>query len=410
MKKPLVAVLSFPGNNCEVESLRSLKEAGMEAMFFRWNDDRARLDDVDGYFIPGGFSYEDRGRSGMIAGRDSLMEFIKLEAARGKPVIGNCNGAQILVESGLIPLGKHLSMCLAHNAIDGAAPGYLSEWVWITPSCDRKRCATSDWEGVMHVPIAHGEGRFTTKDRALWKQLMDNDQLAFCYCDPDGKLGPTAEYNPNGSEFATAGICNPEGNVVALMPHPERTQNGAAYFSSLKRWIESHPARSSANGVYASSSKSQKLKKRKATGLEIFIDTIIVNNEERTVEQALKKLVPSMTLKQMKYLSVPGGDAQRLLSALSRFNPNKEIAYIRRGDEFFRWNHDTKDESGIEPIGEHAIAILRRDEPDTGALSLGKGSETGVCYLCFGVSAEDVLQSDVLELFGNPHSSSLELF
>src|SRR3989344_3230161 len=201
MKENVIAVISFPGNNCEVESMRSVKDAGMQPLFFRWNDDVMKLKDVDGYFIPGGFSYEDRGRSGMVAGRDKIMQFVSEEAARGKPVIGNCNGAQILVESGLIPLGNALQMRLAKNVVNGKAAGFLSEWIWITPTCATERCATSDWSGVMHLPIAHGEGRFTTKDRALWKELTDNDQLVFSYCDSSGNVAPTAEYNPNGSEF-----------------------------------------------------------------------------------------------------------------------------------------------------------------------------------------------------------------
>src|SRR3989344_5848763 len=131
MSSPRIAVISFPGNNCEVESLRAVKQAGMEAVSFRWNDDRSKLKDIDGYFIPGGFSYEDRGRSGMVAARDPLMEFIGQEAEAGKVVIGNCNGAQILIESGLVPIGKELSMSLARNAIKTAdafvSPGFLSE-------------------------------------------------------------------------------------------------------------------------------------------------------------------------------------------------------------------------------------------------------------------------------------------
>ena len=153
MKTPVSAVVSFPGNNCEVESMRALALSGIEPLFFRWNDDRAKLRDVDGYFIPGGFSYEDRGRSGMVAGRDSLMEHIGREAQEGKVVIGNCNGAQILVESGLIPLDHSLRMSLARNAIteNGTprSPGFLSTWVWITPACPEDRCCTSHWTGAM---------------------------------------------------------------------------------------------------------------------------------------------------------------------------------------------------------------------------------------------------------------------
>ncbi len=409
MQQPLVAVLSFPGNNCEVESLRALRAAGMRALFFRWNDDIGKLRNVDGYFIPGGFSYEDRGRSGMVAGRDKLMELIKDEAARGKPVIGNCNGAQILVESGLIPLGGGLHMSLAKNIVGGKAAGFLSEWVWITPTCVKGRCATSDWSGVMHLPIAHGEGRFTTKDRSLWKELMERDQLVFSYCDENGNVAPTSDYNPNGSEFAAAGICNPEGNVVALMPHPERTPGGAPYFASLKRWIETHPVRSSSARVRKHQPEARKLTARKPTGLEIFIDTIIVNNEERTVEQTMRRILPSGKLQQLKYFSVPGCDTKKLLSTIAFFNPSKEIAYLRRGNEFFRWDADAKREIPESPVGTGAVSILRRDDPDTGALELGEGSETGICYVCSGVSERQLLRSDVLELFGNPHSSSLEL-
>ena len=233
-----IAVLSFPGNNCEVESLKAVKQAGMEAVFFKWNDSKENLEGIDGYFIPGGFSYEDRGRSGMVAARDPLLQFLHEENERGKVIIGNCNGAQILVESGLIPLDKGLKMSLARNALSDQSVGFISEWVWITPTCKRDRCATADWEGVMHLPIAHGEGRFTTKDKDVWKEIKKNDQMAFSYCDASGKVSDDPVVTPNGSEFSIAGICNPAGTVVALMPHPERTENGKPYFESMKRWIE----------------------------------------------------------------------------------------------------------------------------------------------------------------------------
>ncbi|KKW40802.1 MAG: Phosphoribosylformylglycinamidine synthase I [Candidatus Peregrinibacteria bacterium GW2011_GWA2_54_9] len=238
MQTPKIAVLSFPGNNCEVESIRAVRRAGMDALYFRWNDDTEKLKDVDGYFIPGGFSYEDRGRAGMVAARDPLMDFIRSEAKEGKPVIGNCNGAQILVESGLIPLGEQLQMCLARNVVGGEAVGFLNEWVFITPTCARNRCVTSDWEGVMTLPIAHGEGRFVTKDSGLIDELRKNDQIAFSYCDAQGNVSEDPVTTPNGSAFAIAGICNPAGNVVALMPHPERTEGGSPYFVSLKRWVQ----------------------------------------------------------------------------------------------------------------------------------------------------------------------------
>ena len=407
MSKPKIAVVSFPGNNCEVESVRAIRNAGMEAVYFRWNDDVSRLQDIDGYFIPGGFSYEDRGRAGMISARDPILDFIKDEAAKGKVVIGNCNGAQVLIESGLIPNAEGLQMSLAHNAVDGKATGFLSEWIWCVPSCGTDRCCTSHWDTPMHMPIAHGEGRFTTNDSKLFDTLKQNNQIAFQYCDEEGNVSEDISVTPNGSDFAIAGICNPEGNVVALMPHPERTPKGDPYFASVKKWIESHPVDESKTVVKNNNSSSITLDRREPQGIEIFIETIIVNNEERTVEQAAKRLLKNISIKQMKYFAL-SGDPQEVLGTISLFNANKEKAAIRRGSEFFSWDADAKKEVPLEVDRNH-IALVRRDTPDTGAAALQEGSQTGVCYLCSGVSEEELSRTDVLEIFGNPHSSTLEL-
>ena len=414
MKTPRVAILSFPGNNCEVESLRAIKNAGMEAVFFRWNDDISRLNDVDGYFFPGGFSYEDRGRSGMVAARDPLMKFLHEEAEAGKAIIGNCNGAQILVESGLIPLDHGLRMSLARNAIekDGVfeGVGFLNEWVWIKPSCERDRCATSNWEGTMHLPIAHGEGRFTTRDADVITELKKNHQIAFQYCDEVGNVSEDPIVTPNGAMFAIAGLCNPAGNVVALMPHPERTPQGAPYFEALRTWLSRTPVTSSHQytSILTSSTGEWrwKLSSRSPGTVEIFIDTIITNNEERTVEQAARRVVPTLSLKQWKYLSLPGETHESILKHIGNFNPNKERAFVRIGGKMHRWNSDAKRTESISDDILNGISLLRRDIPDTGAM--GEGSESGVCYSCTNVSEEDLKKSALLEVFANPHASVLE--
>jgi len=413
---PRIAVLSFPGNNCEVESLRAVKDAGMEAVFFKWNDSKEKLKDIDGYFVPGGFSYEDRGRSGMVAARDPLLTFLHEENERGKVIIGNCNGAQILVESGLIPLDKGLKMSLARNALGSEAVGFINEWVWITPTCKPGRCATSDWAGatrgepqrIMHLPIAHGEGRFTTKDKDVWEELKRNDQMAFSYCDAAGKVSMDPAVTPNGSEYAIAGLCNSAGNVVALMPHPERTPNGKPYFESMMRWI----ARSAPHPgplPLREGGNSWDVPVRLPRKTEIFIGTIITNNEERTVEQAARRVLPSLKLTQLKYLSPGSASAESILSHLSHFNPNKEWAVVRQGGTFLRWDPEHKSLVTAEKFPlKDAVTFLRRDEPDTGAGAIGEGSETGVCYICRGVGENDLLKRQVLEVFGNPHASTLE--
>lgn len=410
-----IAVLSFPGNNCEVESLRAVKQAGMEAVFFKWNDDREALKDIDGYFIPGGFSYEDRGRSGMVAARDPLLAFLHEENERGKVIIGNCNGAQILVESGLIPLENGLKMSLARNAVGSSAVGFLNEWVWITPTCKRERCATSDWQGPMHLPIAHGEGRFTTKDKDVWEELKKNDQIAFSYCDAAGLVSDDPVTTPNGSLFAVAGLSNRAGNVVALMPHPERTKNGMPYFASMKRWIERQgtPPSPGAGGVERErggrGGEAWHVPTRTARSVEILIGTIITNNEERTVEQAAHRVAPGLRLTQWKYLSPGQRTPEDILSRLSHFNPHKETALVRKGGTFFRWDGDAKSlvPASASPLAD-AVTLLRRDEPDTGAAAIGTGSETGVCYVCRGVTERELLRREVLEVFANPHASTLE--
>lgn len=412
MSAPRIAVVSFPGNNCEVESIRSVKEAGMEAIFFRWNDDTCKLEDVDGYFLPGGFAYEDRGRSGMAAARDPVLEFIGREAAAGKVVIGNCNGAQVLVESGLIPLAQGLQMSLARNAIktdDGwHAPGFLSEWVWVTPSCAPDRCATSNWSGVMHMPIAHGEGRFTTRDKDVLSELKKNKQIAFSYCDAQGKISDDQRVTPNGSVWSIAGICNPAGNVVALMPHPERTENGLPYFVSMRKWLERVVSARTKAVTGTSKHADWIIPNRHPKNVELFIETIITNNEERTVEQTARRYVPSLTLKQWKYFSISEKAISGLLRDLTVFNANKERAVLRRGSALTKWNAATKKEEIATNDVLQGIALLRRDIPDTGAAGLGKGSETGVCYVCKEIDESTLFQPQVLEVFCNPHASTLE--
>lgn len=412
-KRPVIAIPSFPGSNGEVDNVRTLKRCGFDCFVFRWNDSLEKLATVDGYFFGAGFSYEDRGRSGMVAARDPLFQFMREESEKGKVIIGNCNGAQVLIESGLLPLPGTLSMCLAHNAIqsnDGSwkSPGFLNQWVWITPSCKKDRCATSDWSGTLHIPIAHGEGRFTTKDPDLLRELEARDQIAFRYCTADGVVLAETPVTPNGSMSAIAGICNPEGNVVALMPHPERTEQGDPYFHSVKKWITSHPKRSS---KFVSTTVNSPISLETQTRLpfEIFIGTLITNNEERTVERALQRLVPSVAIRQWKYVGSRANSVKELLSTLSFFNPHKEVAYVRFDNQIHHWNSDKRKLEKSSSQLFKGLVLLRRNEPDTFGTSLGDGFETGVCYDCTNTTESDILRSACCEVLGNPHASTLSL-
>jgi hypothetical protein len=238
------------------------------------------------------------------------------------------------------------------------------------------------------------------------KELEKNDQIAFRYCDANGNVSPDTPVTPNGSTGGIAGICNKEGNVVAIMPHPERTELGDRYFQSIRVWIENR--KRTPNTIPARKSGSLDVHARDPMPVEIFIDTIITNNEERTVEQAARRAEPSITLKQYKYIGLQSDRSAELLSALSFFNPNKEVAYVRQKGEFLKWNSDKKklEKASHPPL--KGVSLLRRDEPDTGGAALGKGSETGVCYDCRNIDEAKLLRTDVCEVFCNPHSSILE--
>jgi len=227
---PRVALIQFPGSNCEWETKRAAEAAGISCNIFRWNRDPALLTEYDGYIIGGGFSYQDRVRSGVIAAKEPIVATMFDQVTQqGKPVLGICNGAQVLVEAGLIP-GLHpgqVEMALAPNYADpaGRLGDFCCRWVYLKHSCLPGRCAlTSQMEAdyIWPVPIAHAEGRFTTRTEGLIQELRANNQIVFQYCDAEGNIDESREVNPNGAMANIAGLCNPQGNVLAMMPHPER--------------------------------------------------------------------------------------------------------------------------------------------------------------------------------------------
>ncbi|NSW55013.1 MAG: phosphoribosylformylglycinamidine synthase I [Armatimonadetes bacterium] len=226
--RPRVALIQFPGSNCEWETVRAAEAGGLACDVFRWNRDAALLAEYDGYIIGGGFSYQDRVRSGAIAAKEPIVNRVFLEVMdKGKPCLGICNGAQVLVEAGMIPgiTPGDVEMALAPNFHDpsGRIAGFCCRWVYLRHSSGTCKLTSRMPRGqVWPVPIAHGEGRFTTRIEGLLEKLRENDQIVFQYCDAEGALDESRAVNPNGALANIAGLCNPEGNVLALMPHPER--------------------------------------------------------------------------------------------------------------------------------------------------------------------------------------------
>lgn len=320
--KPRVAVLQFPGINSEYETLRALWDAEIDADYFRWNQDTAQLATYDGYVIPGGFSFEDRGRSGLIASMEPVLAEIRRQADTGKPVLGICNGAQILVESGLVPGGKNheLLMCLARNKRVRAGKvigvGFYNTNIHVKSTAPQGRCAfnldTAPDEVSGLVPIAHGEGRFTTSVPGLLETLRANQQIVFKYCDATGQTGDEFPLNPNGAMDSAAAICNPQGNVMAIMPHPERAPLAPMpkIFSSMCKYMQAraagqNPLTNTAPALEFSENKPALETHTHTPGtLEFFVELIITDNEAQTIENALRHHGFAVSLRKWNYFQV----------------------------------------------------------------------------------------------------------
>lgn len=223
-----VIVIQFPGVNCEYETARVLEMVGLSARVTRWNAGAKSLAAAAAVVIPGGFSYQDRIRAGVVAAKDRITDAILEAAARGVPVMGICNGAQILVEAGAVTgfeMGA-IDLALAPNRMPDRS-GYFCSWVRLKKgpaTCLFTEFMTDirDDGGTLPIPMAHGEGRFVTASPATNGRLAQGDGVALVYANADGETANAFPHNPNDSMFAIAGVTNPAGNVLALMPHPER--------------------------------------------------------------------------------------------------------------------------------------------------------------------------------------------
>jgi len=224
-----------PGTNCDAETLDGVRAAGGngEVIHFNRLHGDKKLEDYDALVFPGGFAYGDQIRSGVIWARKFtglLGGELKAFVAAEKPVLGICNGMQVIVESGFLPGLRGASeapeACMASNA----SARYECRWIRLkkTGDCLFTR-GYADGE-VVEMPVGHAEGKFSLepgKEKRILEELEANKQIVFRYCKQDGALAK-GEYpaSPNASLDDVAGVCNPAGNVFALMPHPDRSSFG----------------------------------------------------------------------------------------------------------------------------------------------------------------------------------------
>ncbi|MEM3596976.1 MAG: phosphoribosylformylglycinamidine synthase subunit PurQ [Candidatus Bathyarchaeia archaeon] len=228
-----VCVLRVGGTNCDAETKRAFEDLGVRAEVVHANEvvKRRSLFDYHALVFPGGFSYGDYVRAGAIWAKwliAKLNKQLRAFVKESRPILGICNGFQVLVEAGLLPGFDEINQYPEASLATNFPPGYNCRWIYLKHEGKGKCIFTQKIPHgkVLRMPVAHSEGRFLfpkEKEKRFLERLYENDQLVFRYCDESGEYaeGRFPE-NPNGSFHDIAGICNPEGTIFGLMPHPER--------------------------------------------------------------------------------------------------------------------------------------------------------------------------------------------
>lgn len=224
-------VVVFPGSNCDMDCLYVMKDVFGKETEYIWHK-KTELNNFDCIIIPGGFSYGDYLRCGAVARFSPIMNHIIEFANNGGLLIGICNGFQILLESGLLP-GAMLRNKDLH---------FICKYVYLKTENNNtpftNQCTKNQ---TLKIPIAHNEGNYYIDEKGL-KELKNNNQIVFRYCDRNGNINNIS--NPNGALENIAGIINKNGNVLGMMPHPERcsekelgSEDGAYIFKSIINWL-----------------------------------------------------------------------------------------------------------------------------------------------------------------------------
>jgi phosphoribosylformylglycinamidine synthase I len=228
-----IAVVQFPGANCDLDAVHVLKNVVGVDTSLVWHND-FKESNFDGVILPGGFSFGDYLRAGIIAAHSPALDEARIMLKDGRPILGICNGFQILIEAEFLP-----GALLQNESLK-----FVCKWVNINVLNNRTAFTHKMKKNdVLALPIAHGEGRYYTDNL---KELEENDQIVFKYSTEDGSY--KSKSNPNGSLENIAGICNIEQNCVGLMPHPERasesilspkqTTHGKIFFESMIEFIQ----------------------------------------------------------------------------------------------------------------------------------------------------------------------------
>ena len=333
--KSKIAIIQFPGSNTELETIAAIERNGMTPISHLWNEPSSNLEQYSGFILVGGFSYEDRSRSGIIASLDPIMNTLKKQALKGKPVLGICNGAQILVESGMVPGNGNFDTMVSlteNKRVKGGqvvGTGYYNTWCYLK-SNEKSVSAFIDRSdmGLLHIPIAHAEGRFMM-DSKLHQAVEKSNLAVYRYCDKGGSIINDFPINPNGSIDNIAALGNVAGNVMAIMPHPERTHGGDSIFRALNSFLSTDEVFSYKALSYGCKKiKVAPFKKSKET-TELLISMIIADNEAISVQKCIERLgKTSVPIKKYLHLEIEHEGPLNMESVYETdvlFNPSKEF-------------------------------------------------------------------------------------
>lgn len=225
-------IVIFPGSNCDQDCFFVIKDILKQPVKYIWHKD-TDLDNFDCIILPGGFSYGDYLRTGAVARFSPVMKSIIEFAQKGGLLLGICNGFQILLEAGLLP-GAMLRNKNLH---------FICKHVFIKVENNKTAFTNLYNENqILKIPIAHNEGNYYIDDAGL-KKIKENNQIVLRYSSQEGKIG--GKFNPNGAKDNIAGIINEKGNVLGMMPHPERSsedllgsEDGLSIFKSIENWLK----------------------------------------------------------------------------------------------------------------------------------------------------------------------------
>ena len=206
------AIIQFPGTNCDIDTYRVFNELLDVEPTLIWHEKTTDLEKYDAIVLPGGFSYGDRLRAGVIAAYSPIIKQLKKLSLKGKPIIGICNGFQILVESGLLP-----GALLTNSNLK-----FICKWVDLKVETNNLFTNSFQSNSIIRMPIAHNEGRYYVSEEKL-QELERNNQIVLRYSDSEGNT--SMDNNPNGSISNIAAVSNSDGNVLGMMPHPERASD-----------------------------------------------------------------------------------------------------------------------------------------------------------------------------------------